>query len=270
MAPIHALLLFSFAVGSAGRLLVHKRGDPPEAKDDSAPMTKAEIDTKYDDVDASNKELYEVGCEMQHAADVSAKLAKMMAEGTIQKDQEITERNKIEMQNVKDMRARCQVTAIATKTECDKQCIERHEDNREAKLECNAACKGSSNQWETDCNIKADELTAAYEERKNNLAAENQCYVKHCESFPAAWKLDGAAAVTAEVEAECTKKCEVATDEECDSNCKADCDAAKMVECAKPFQDAEDPTKAFCAKLWTAALATSKVDWKTGYPKLQR
>lgn len=233
-------------------------------------MTKEAIDEKFDGVDASNKELYEVGCQMQHAADVTAKLAKLMAEGTIQKDQEITERSKIEMQNVEDMRARCQVTAIATKTECDKQCIERHKDHREAKLECNAACKDSSKQWQTDCNNKADELMAAYEERKNNLAAENACYVSHCESFPAAWKLENDAAVAAKVEKECTDKYENAADKaSAISSCKAKCDATKMVGCAKELRKAEDPTTAFCAKLWTAILASSKVDWKTGYPKLQ-
>jgi len=267
MAPIQALLLFSFAVGSAGRLLV--RSTPPEAADESAPMTKEAIDEKFDDVDASNKELYEVGCEMQHAADVTAKLAKLMAEGTIKKEDEITERSKIEMQNVKDMRARCQVTAIATKTECDKQCIERHKDHREAKLECNAACKDSSKQWQTDCNNKADELMAAYEQRKNNLAAENACYVSHCESFPAAWKLENEAAVAEKVKEECTEKYKDAAEI---SSCKAKCDAAKMVGCAKELQEAKeqkDPITAFCAKLWTAILASSKVDWKTGYPKLQ-
>eukprot|EP00441_Pelagodinium_beii_P033377 CAMPEP_0197650686 /NCGR_PEP_ID=MMETSP1338-20131121/31094_1 /TAXON_ID=43686 ORGANISM="Pelagodinium beii, Strain RCC1491" /NCGR_SAMPLE_ID=MMETSP1338 /ASSEMBLY_ACC=CAM_ASM_000754 /LENGTH=270 /DNA_ID=CAMNT_0043225143 /DNA_START=41 /DNA_END=853 /DNA_ORIENTATION=+ len=266
MAPIQVLLFFSFALGTAGRLVVHKNRQASEESAD--PPTEKEIDKKYDVADKSLQELYTTGCKFQHAADISAKLASKMAKGEMKKDDEVAERNKIEMQNVKDMRARCQVTAISTKSECDEQCVERHEDHREAKIACNKACKDSSKQWTTDCNNKADELNVAYQDRANNLALENQCYVDHCNNFPAAWKLEDAAAVTAAVEADCKKKCTDSADKACESTCNGECDAAKMTDCAKPLREAEDPTQKFCSLLWTAIEESSKVEWKTGYPKL--
>jgi len=77
----------------------------------------------------------------------------------------------------------------------------------EKRNDCDKKCVKAYDNFERSCSTKAASLEKVYSMKVKMATAREQCYQGWCEEFPSAWMKADAAAMAAEVDTQCGKRC---------------------------------------------------------------
>jgi len=209
---------------------VHSQWDYPSFENPA-------VVTKFTDAEAVQETLFVMACSSKHKNDVDGMARdKAKAEAFNEKEFQAYVK-KLQDGNIAEMKDRCGKINTKSSLQCRLGCTERWANGTSSfsltmeKNRCVDRCEKKHTNWETECDLKVDELANVFLTEQGNLANTKKCVEIHCKEFPEVLMMD-------ESEGETRKE------EGCGEFCT------------------EKAIKGRCAKRWDLTVDTQLAGWQ--------